>query len=204
MTEPDVPKTNDEMRTEDLVRAVTLSTGTGCARCRKSICGHEAVMSVLLGFKKEPRCVVCIAAELGRDADEIARQVGAQVRHRECFDAAWKHVGRLEGTDDPLSPACLAARADAARRGIDLANPQTIESAQELRADEFFDAGDMGCGDLVLELRFRLKAMRPGSVLDILAKDPGAPQDLPAWCGLTGHHLMSADHPRYRIRRKKD
>lgn len=204
MTDSFESRTNDEMRTEDLVRVVTLSTGTGCARCRASICGHEAVMSVLLGFKKEPRCVVCIAHDLGRDADDIARQVGAQVRHRECFDAAWRHVGKLEGTDDHLSPACLSGRIEALRRGENLAHPQELAPAEEPRADEFFDAGDMGCGDLVLELRFRLKAMRPGSVLDLLAKDPGAPQDLPAWCGLTGHELMSAEHPRYRIRRKKD
>jgi hypothetical protein len=28
--------------------------------------------------------------------------------------------------------------------------------------DEDWDAGELGCGDLLLRLRFRLKAMRPG------------------------------------------
>lgn len=61
----------------------------------------------------------------------------------------------------------------------------------------------MGCGDLVLELRTRLRAMEPGQLLEVTARDPGAPEDLPAWCRLTGHALVAALHPVYRIRRKE-
>jgi tRNA 2-thiouridine synthesizing protein A len=70
--------------------------------------------------------------------------------------------------------------------------------------DSQWDAGDMGCGELVLELRLRLKPMQPGQILKLTARDPGAPEDLPAWCRLTGHHLVSAAHPIYLIRRKED
>lgn len=66
-----------------------------------------------------------------------------------------------------------------------------------------WDAGDMGCGDLVLELRFRLERLRPGEVLKIVARDPGAPADLPAWCRLTGHALAASDPPVYFIRRRE-
>jgi tRNA 2-thiouridine synthesizing protein A len=65
-----------------------------------------------------------------------------------------------------------------------------------------WDAGDLGCGDLVLALRVRLVALPPGAVLKIRATDPAAPEDLPAWCRMTGHPLVSADHPIYLIRRK--
>jgi tRNA 2-thiouridine synthesizing protein A len=61
----------------------------------------------------------------------------------------------------------------------------------------------MGCGDLVLALRGRLAALRPGAVLRVVARDPAAPEDLPAWCRLTGHTLARADHPVYDIRRKE-
>jgi tRNA 2-thiouridine synthesizing protein A len=71
-------------------------------------------------------------------------------------------------------------------------------------ADAAFDAGGLGCGDLLLELARRLRAMRPGQVLDLVAQDPGAREDLPAWCAMTGHRLLSARHPTYRIRRKED
>lgn len=68
-----------------------------------------------------------------------------------------------------------------------------------------WDAGDLGCGPLVLELRRRLRAM-PGELLKIVALDPGAPLDLPAWCGMTGNTLEHADAARhsYWIRSKTD
>ena len=66
-----------------------------------------------------------------------------------------------------------------------------------------WDAGDLGCGDLVLELRQRLEAMRPGQVLTLTAYDPGARADIPAWCRMTGHALIAAQHPVYQIRRKE-
>ena len=53
-------------------------------------------------------------------------------------------------------------------------------------------AGDLGCGDLVLELRQRVRAA-PGKVFKVTAQDPGAPADIPAWCGMTGHHLLAHD-----------
>jgi tRNA 2-thiouridine synthesizing protein A len=44
-------------------------------------------------------------------------------------------------------------------------------------------------------------AMRPGQVLRLIARDPGAPQDMPAWCRMTGHTLVSQQHPVYLIER---
>lgn len=50
----------------------------------------------------------------------------------------------------------------------------------------------MGCGDLVLDLRKKLRAM-PGKVLKVIATDPGAPSDIPAWCGMTKDKLIHQD-----------
>ncbi|MBI5067587.1 MAG: sulfurtransferase TusA family protein [Deltaproteobacteria bacterium] len=69
--------------------------------------------------------------------------------------------------------------------------------------DEAWDAGDMGCGELVFLLAQRLRALPPGASLLLTATDLGAPQDIPAWCRLTGNTLLRADHPRYLIRRKE-
>lgn len=70
--------------------------------------------------------------------------------------------------------------------------------------DAEWDAGDMGCGELVLELRTRLRSMQPGQILKVMARDPGAPKDLPAWCRLTGHSLVLSEHPEYWIQRKEE
>jgi tRNA 2-thiouridine synthesizing protein A len=70
--------------------------------------------------------------------------------------------------------------------------------------DADWDAADLGCGDLVLRLRFRLKAMQVGEVIRVRALDPGAVLDLPAWCRLTGETLLHTDPQAqlYYIRRE--
>ena len=70
-------------------------------------------------------------------------------------------------------------------------------------AETTWDAGDLGCGELVLQLRFRIEQLEPGALLRLVALDPGARADLPAWCRLTGHALVAAEHPVYLIRRKE-
>ena len=71
-------------------------------------------------------------------------------------------------------------------------------------ADRRYDAGDTLCGELALALRTELRGMPPGAVLEVVASDAAAPQDLPAWCELTGHTLVRAEPPRFWIRRKPD
>lgn len=61
----------------------------------------------------------------------------------------------------------------------------------------------MGCGELVIELRRRMRGLPAAAVLRLIARDPGAPEDLPAWCRLTGHRLVFASHPVYCIRRRE-
>jgi NifU-like protein involved in Fe-S cluster formation/TusA-related sulfurtransferase len=73
------------------------------------------------------------------------------------------------------------------------AMPDIPSDCQELPGTPaLWDAGDLACGELVLELRGRLAAM-PGRVLRVIALDPGAPEDIPAWCRLTGHSLVRQD-----------
>lgn len=56
-----------------------------------------------------------------------------------------------------------------------------------------WDAGDLGCGDLVIRLRFLLKEMQPGEIIRVHATDTGAAHDLPAWCRMTGDALVGHD-----------
>jgi len=69
---------------------------------------------------------------------------------------------------------------------------------------EKWNAGEMGCGQLIFELSVRMNKLEPGSKIEITACDPGAPTDLPAWCRMTGHTLISSNPPVYIIRRKMD
>ena len=76
--------------------------------------------------------------------------------------------------------------------------PQEQEPEEIVPADEW-DAGHMGCGEVIILLKLRMQKMRPGGVLKLTAHDQGAPHDLPAWCRMTGRRLLRAHHPVYYI-----
>lgn len=64
-----------------------------------------------------------------------------------------------------------------------------------------WDAGETGCGQLIVGLRSRIESLPPGALLEVIARDAGAPVDLPAWCRMTGHSLVSAAHPVYILQK---
>ena len=75
--------------------------------------------------------------------------------------------------------------------------------AQEIIVADEWDAGDMGCGEVIILLRLRMQKLKPYDVLKLTAQDNGAPQDLPAWCRMTGRRLLRAEHPHYWIEQKE-
>ena len=77
------------------------------------------------------------------------------------------------------------------------------EATTPPRHDDSWDAGPLGCGELVLELRTRLAAM-PGRTLKLLAADLGAAEDIPAYCRMTRHELLHAQPPAFWIRARRD
>ncbi|OZV81672.1 sulfurtransferase tusA [Micromonospora echinospora] len=57
---------------------------------------------------------------------------------------------------------------------------------------------------LLIELRRLTVAVPPGTVIHLVATDPAALLDLPAWCHLTGHPYLGpvdgAERPTYAMR----
>jgi tRNA 2-thiouridine synthesizing protein A len=201
-----VPLAPDEStRTETVLRYLQEMQGSRCLACAGTVCGHQAVMSLAMGFKDAPRCLSCLAAALAQDRDDLRDHVFAYIDHHECFRAGWQWASGREGFDPHSQPACLWTSGEGTRVAAegDGSPDSVLESAERAAGDGQWDAGHMACGDLVLELRIRLQSMRPGEVLRVTARDPGAPQDLPAWCRLTGHTLVQWEHPEYWIRRKE-
>ena len=74
----------------------------------------------------------------------------------------------------------------------------------ELEPAREFDAGDKGCGEIAMELRMAMLALSPRAVLKLIARDAGAPEDVPAWCRMTRHQLLRAEPPVYWIQRRED
>ncbi|MFJ4623842.1 sulfurtransferase TusA family protein [Streptomyces sp. NPDC088812] len=67
------------------------------------------------------------------------------------------------------------------------------------------DGTGLLCVTLLLRLRTEIDGAEPGIVVHVVATDPAAPLDLPAWCHMTGHHYLglvpeTADAPVYALR----
>lgn len=59
-------------------------------------------------------------------------------------------------------------------------------------AQHKYDAGDLGCGSgLPQEFRHQISSIPVGQVLEIVARDPSAKEDLPALARLLGHQVLS-------------
>lgn len=71
-------------------------------------------------------------------------------------------------------------------------------------ADLVIDGGDKLCVMLLLELRAKITDLPAGTVVHLIATDPAAPLDLPAWCHLTGHEYLgrvpAGNRPTYALR----
>ena len=65
------------------------------------------------------------------------------------------------------------------------------------------DGGDRSCIALLLVLRRHICDLPAGTVIHLIASDPAASMDLPAWCHLTGHAYLAsirAATPAYALR----
>ena len=58
---------------------------------------------------------------------------------------------------------------------------------------ETLDARGLLCPLPVIRTQDRVKDLDPGTVLEVLATDAGTIHDIPAWCRVHGHELLSID-----------
>lgn len=55
------------------------------------------------------------------------------------------------------------------------------------------DARGLMCPMPIVNLARKVKEMKSGQILELLADDVGAKEDVPAWCSRTGHQLVSTE-----------
>lgn len=60
----------------------------------------------------------------------------------------------------------------------------------EIKADKAVDARSMACPGPLLEAKKGIAGVAVGQVLEILSGDKGSREDIPAWCGKSGHEYM--------------
>lgn len=60
-----------------------------------------------------------------------------------------------------------------------------------IQPDVVLDLGEKACGELVISLMRKVRTVEAGQVLEVRALDTGAPNDIAAWCRMTGNELLA-------------
>ena len=63
----------------------------------------------------------------------------------------------------------------------------------KVKVDHTIDCFGLLCPMPIVETARKLKTMKKGEVLEIIADDPGVESDLPAWCKTTGNEFIGLD-----------
>ena len=67
-------------------------------------------------------------------------------------------------------------------------------------AEEQLDARGLLCPMPVIRTQDRVRDLTSGTILEVLATDPGVLHDIPAWCRVHGHELLDTEREGREIR----
>jgi tRNA 2-thiouridine synthesizing protein A len=62
-----------------------------------------------------------------------------------------------------------------------------------MEKDDTLDCKGLSCPMPIVKLAQKMKDMQPGQILELLADDEGAKEDVPAWCKRTGNEFLCMD-----------
>jgi len=62
-----------------------------------------------------------------------------------------------------------------------------------IKADETVDCVGLYCPVPIVHTAKKIKEMKPGQVLEVLADDKGITQDMPSWCKTTGNECLGVE-----------
>jgi tRNA 2-thiouridine synthesizing protein A len=62
-----------------------------------------------------------------------------------------------------------------------------------MRADETLDCLGLYCPMPIAKTAQKIKQLKPGQVLEVLADDKGIKEDIPNWCKTTGNECLGVE-----------
>jgi len=71
---------------------------------------------------------------------------------------------------------------------------------EEMKADQSLDCVGLYCPMPIVKTAEKIKQLKLGEVLEVVADDKGIKQDMPAWCQTTGHEFLGVDEEGGEIR----
>lgn len=67
-------------------------------------------------------------------------------------------------------------------------------------ADYSIDTSGLLCPMPVIRAQDRVEELQPGDRLEVLSSDPGALNDIPAWCRINGHTVVAKSQQGREVR----
>ena len=62
-----------------------------------------------------------------------------------------------------------------------------------MKADHSLDCVGLYCPMPIVKTAEKIKGLKAGEVLEVVADDKGIKQDMPAWCQATGHEFLAIE-----------
>jgi len=62
-----------------------------------------------------------------------------------------------------------------------------------MKADQTLDCMGLYCPMPIYKTAQKIKELKPGEVLEIIADDKGIKQDMPSWCRVTGNECLGIE-----------
>jgi TusA-related sulfurtransferase len=69
-----------------------------------------------------------------------------------------------------------------------------------MKADQTLDCLNLYCPMPIVKTAQKMKQLKTGDVLEVVADDKGIKLDMPAWCQATGHECMGMEEKGNEIR----
>ena len=69
-----------------------------------------------------------------------------------------------------------------------------------MKADQNLDCVGLYCPMPIVKTAEKIKQLRQGEVLEVVADDKGIKLDMPAWCEATGHEFLGVEEEANEIK----
>ncbi|MFC1982088.1 sulfurtransferase TusA family protein [Chloroflexota bacterium] len=77
-----------------------------------------------------------------------------------------------------------------------------------MKANQTLDCVGLYCPMPIVKTAEKIKGLKVGEVLEVVADDKGIKQDMPAWCQATGHEFLGVEEEsgeiKVYVRKKRD
>jgi hypothetical protein len=89
-------KSEQTLEEEALKRDLQTLASHSCFECQQELCLHEILCSIVMGYKKTPLCLHCLAKENEQELLLLQERLLLHIQRRPCWRTAWNFCEEQE------------------------------------------------------------------------------------------------------------